>query len=84
MRERNEYNITVGHTGLARLCLAHWCYRTRTKLTEVREAPASIGGGGCHNIMVDIITGLIYSSYREYPTLIFSQERMCYYAIAAA
>ena len=38
----------MGHTGLARLCLAHWCYRTRTKLTEVREAPASIGGGGCH------------------------------------
>ena len=41
-------NRTVGHTGIARLCLAHWCYRTRTKPTEVREAPTSTGGGGCH------------------------------------
>ena len=50
MRDRNviQYNITVGHTGLARLCLARWYYRTRTKLAEVREAPTSIGGGGCH------------------------------------
>ena len=38
----------MGHTGIARLCLAHWCYRTRTKPTEVREAPTSTGGGGCH------------------------------------
>ena len=34
---------------LARLCLARWYYRTRTKPAEVREAPTSIGGGGCHN-----------------------------------
>lgn len=40
----------MGHTGIARLCLAHWDYRTRTELAEkVREAPASIGRGGCHN-----------------------------------
>ena len=50
---------TVGHTGLARLCLARWYYRTRTKPAEVREAPTSIGGGGCHacaeeHIMYDI------------------------------
>lgn len=45
-----QYNITVGHTGLARLCLEHWCYRTRTKLAEVREAPTSTGGGGCHTV----------------------------------
>ena len=44
----------------------------------------SKNGEKIYNIMVDIITGLIYSSYREYPTLIFSQERMCYYANAAA
>ena len=43
-----SYNKTVGHTGIARLCLAHWCYRTRTKPTEVREAPTSTGRGGCH------------------------------------
>lgn len=43
----------------------------------------SKNGEKIYNIMVDIITGLIYSSYRECPTLIFSQERMCYYAIAA-
>ncbi len=47
-----QYNITVGHTGLARLCLEHWCYRTRTKLTEVREAPTSTGGGGCHGKVI--------------------------------
>ena len=28
-------NTTVGHTGIARLCLAQWCYRTRTKLAEI-------------------------------------------------
>lgn len=39
-----QHHTTVGHTGLARLCLAHWCYRTRTKLAEVREAQTSIGG----------------------------------------
>lgn len=38
----------MGHTGLARLCLGHWYYRTRTKPTEVREAPTSTGEGGCH------------------------------------
>ena len=38
----------MGHTGLARGCLAHWCYRTRTKPAEVREAPTFIGGRGCH------------------------------------
>nr|DAX64353.1 MAG TPA: hypothetical protein [Caudoviricetes sp.] len=27
----------MGHTGLARRCLAHWCYRTRTKPAEVGE-----------------------------------------------
>jgi len=31
----------VGHTGLARLCLVHWCYRAR-------RSPTSTGGGGCH------------------------------------
>lgn len=40
----------MGHTGLARGCLAHWCYRTRTKPAEVREAPTSIGGRGCHKV----------------------------------
>jgi len=41
----------VGHTGLARLCLARWDYRTRTELTEeVRETPTSIGRGGCHRL----------------------------------
>ena len=39
----------MGHTGIARLCLVHRDYRTRTELAEkVREAPASIGRGGCH------------------------------------
>ena len=32
-----QYNTTVGHTGIARLCLAQKCYRTRTKLAEVGE-----------------------------------------------
>ena len=41
---------TVGHTGIARLCLTQWCHRTRTDGSLLRkEAPASIGGGGCHN-----------------------------------
>ena len=44
----NRNNRTVGHTGLARLCLVHWYYRTRTELAEVGEAPASLGEGGCH------------------------------------
>lgn len=44
----------MGHTGIARLCLAHWCYRTRTKPTEVREAPTSTGGGGCHSVDVKV------------------------------
>lgn len=40
---------TVGHTGIARLCLTRWCHRTRTDGSLLRkEAPASIGGGGCH------------------------------------
>ncbi|WP_461882074.1 zinc ribbon domain-containing protein [Fusicatenibacter sp.] len=40
---------TVGHTGIARLCLAQWCHRTRTDGPLLRkEAHASIGGGGCH------------------------------------
>ena len=42
----------MGHTGLARLCLGHWYYRTRTKPTEVREAPTSTGGGGCHGCII--------------------------------
>ena len=29
-----QYNTTVGHTGIDRLCLAQKCYRTRTKLAE--------------------------------------------------
>ncbi len=40
----------MGHTGLARLCLARWYYRTRTKPAEVREAPYR--WGGCHGIRV--------------------------------
>ena len=32
-----QYKTTVGHTGIARLCLAQQCYRTRTKLAEVGE-----------------------------------------------
>jgi len=36
---RQTYYKTVGHTGLARLCLVRWYYRTRTK---------PVGGGGCH------------------------------------
>ena len=34
-----QYNTTVGHTGIARLCLAQKCYRTRTKLAEVGKPP---------------------------------------------
>ena len=34
-----QYNTTVGHTGIARLCLAQWCYRTRTKLAEIGKPP---------------------------------------------
>ena len=34
-----QYNTTVGHTGIARLCLAQQCYRTRTKLAEVGKPP---------------------------------------------
>ena len=50
LNSRSLYNITQpwDNTGVARLCLAHWYYRTRTKPAEVREAPTSIGGGGCH------------------------------------
>ena len=32
-----QHNTTVGHTGIARLCLAQQCYRTRTKLAQVGE-----------------------------------------------
>ena len=38
--QRNKRSCcqSVGHTGLARLCLARWNYRTRTEFTEeVRE-----------------------------------------------
>jgi len=38
-----QYNTTVGHTGIARLCLAQKCYRTRTKLCRGWEAPTSTG-----------------------------------------
>ena len=39
-----QYNTTVGHTGIARLCLAQWCYRTRTKLAEVgKSQPLQVG-----------------------------------------
>ena len=34
-----QYNTTVGHTGIDRLCLAQKCYRTRTKLAEVGKPP---------------------------------------------
>ena len=34
-----QYNTTVGHTGIARLCLAQKCYRTRTKLAEDGKPP---------------------------------------------
>ena len=33
--ELRAVRATVGHTGIARLCLAQKCYRTRTKLAEV-------------------------------------------------
>ena len=56
---------------------------TGNDLHHLKNVMRSKNGEKIYNIMVDIITGLIYSSYREYPTLIFSQERMCYYAIAA-
>ena len=47
----------MGHTGIARLCLVHRDYRTRTELAEeVREAPASIGRGGCHNSEDELVT----------------------------
>ena len=38
-----QYNTTVGHTGIARLCLAQKCYRTRTKLAEVGKPPLQVG-----------------------------------------
>ena len=42
---------TVGHTGLARLCLVRQYYRTRTETYLQRwEAPTSTGGGGCHRL----------------------------------
>ena len=68
-----QYNITVGHTGLARLCLEHWCYRTRTKLAEVREAPTSTGGGGCHaiDILIQEISGLQTVKKKTLPTVIW-------------
>ena len=45
-------NTTVGHTGIARLCLAQWCYRTRTKLAEIGKPPPLQVGGGCHECQV--------------------------------
>ena len=54
------HNKTVGHTGLARLCLAHWCYRTRTDyLLPQKEALTSTGGGGCHK-RTNILTLMYY------------------------
>ena len=43
-----KIGVLLSCTGLARLCLARWYYRTRTKPAEVRKSPTSIGGGGCH------------------------------------
>ena len=43
-----QYNTTVGHTGIARLCLAQKCYRTRTKLAEDGKPQPLQVGGGCH------------------------------------
>ena len=41
---------TVGHTGIARLCCSQRTAWTRTDcLLLQEEAPASSGGGGCHN-----------------------------------
>ena len=46
-------NTTVGHTGIARLCLAQWCYRTRTKLAEIgKPPPLQVGGGRMSLIIV--------------------------------
>ena len=33
----------MGHTGIARLCLAQKCYRTRTKLAEVGKPHLQVG-----------------------------------------
>lgn len=63
----------MGHTGLARLCLVYQYYRTRTRLTKVREAPASLGGG-CHvrrysrypEPHYDIFNGVITTIGRKY------------------
>ncbi len=42
----------MGHTGIARLCLTRYRHRTRTdcSLFKRKEAPTSIGGGGCHDV----------------------------------
>ena len=52
----------MGHTGLARLSLAHWCYRTRTKPAEVREAPTSIDGRGCHITMFPFASAFLVNT----------------------
>ena len=39
----------MGHTGLACLCSVHWYCRAGTDCSLLwEEAPASLGGGGCH------------------------------------
>ena len=70
----------MGHTGLARLCLARWDYRTRTELTEeVREAPTYIGRGGCHSnigFFVSLHIGIVSKARLHLCVVFFTTQRI--------
>lgn len=42
----SKNNRTVGYTGLTRLYLARWCYRTRTDCLQHRRKPPPLQGKG--------------------------------------
>ena len=78
---RMVYNHSVGHTGIARICLAYSVIEREPNLPRL-GSPTSTGGGGCHyieisrkniyedilNISVDYIEGGIMKCHMKIST----------------